>query len=78
MKAVGVINIYVKLVDGKPTELTRYRQAYRVYDGNQSIELVELFEEVLKFWTEELTRLGFNPEFESRLRALEIPPDQKA
>ncbi|MGY4333052.1 hypothetical protein ACVWWG_007469 [Bradyrhizobium sp. LB7.2] len=65
IQAVAVINIYVRQVDGKiyPSD-RRYKQTIGIYDGKTRIPVVEFFEHILSFWTDELmNRLKFREEF---------------
>ena len=65
VQTLAVVNIYVRMIDGKmhPSE-RRHRQSIAIYDGKTSIPVLEFFDGILRFWTEELlVRLKFSQEF---------------
>jgi hypothetical protein len=65
IQALAVINIYVRQIDGKlyPSE-RRYEQSIAIFDGKKHIPIVEFFDDILAFWTEELLdRFKFRKEF---------------
>jgi hypothetical protein len=65
IQALAVINIYVREIDGHlyPSQ-QKYEQSIAIFDGKKHIPIVEFFNEILAFWTEELLdRFKFKGEF---------------
>jgi hypothetical protein len=66
VQALQVLDVYVKMKDGRPDldgRLTYSKLRPRIYIGTKSINLDLFFAEVTGFWSSELDRLQFNPEF---------------
>jgi hypothetical protein len=62
IQALAVINIFVRQIDGKSEQ--RYQQSIAIYDGKTHIPIVDFFDGILTFLTEELQdRLKFRKEF---------------
>ena len=65
IQANSVIHIFARIdADGNPCLDERpfkYEQSYAVWDGQQHIDLATLFDTVLGFWNDELTRLKLDP-----------------
>jgi hypothetical protein len=65
VQALAVINVFVRQIDGKlfPSE-RRYEQSIAIYDGKTHIPILDFFDDILAFWTDELlNRLKFRTEF---------------
>ena len=65
IQALAVINIHVREIDGHLYPLQqKYEQSIAIFDGKKHIPIVEFFDEILAFWTEELLdRFKFKGEF---------------
>jgi len=64
IQALAVVNIYVKQIDGKLTDVTHYEQSIAIYDGKTRVPVLEFFRRIQAFWNEELfERLKFRAEF---------------
>jgi hypothetical protein len=66
VQALHVLDMYVKTEGGLPVDgasPTRWRKRPAIYNGTKSIDLDVFFEIVTQFWSAELDRLKFNPQF---------------
>jgi hypothetical protein len=66
VQALQVLDVYVKMKDGQPDldgRLAYSKLRPRIYIGTNSINLDLFFSQITEFWSSELDRLQFDPDF---------------
>ncbi|AWM01280.1 hypothetical protein [Bradyrhizobium amphicarpaeae] len=65
IQASHVLKLYFRTKDGKIADEppTKIEQSLAIFFGTKQFALDQFFDGLVLFWTDELARLGVNPEF---------------